>query len=133
MNNTAKNNRKYTWLFPLLLLVFFAGCYDDNGDGYGSTNGPPAGGPGANEVWMQNIAFTPGTITISVGTTITWTNKDNVIHTVTSGTPGNASGFFNSGNMSQGATFTYTFDTAGTYEYYCIPHSSNMTATVIVQ
>lgn len=118
---------------PLLLLGLVIGCSNDNG--YGSSTGPGGGnsGPGENEVWMQNIAFNPGTLTVSVGTTITWTNKDNVVHTATSGTPGNPDGLFNSGNMGNGATFSYTFNTAGTYNYYCIPHASTMQGQVIVE
>jgi plastocyanin len=56
-----------------------------------------------------------------------------VVHTVTSGTPGNADGLFNSGNLSGGGTFSYAFDTPGTYDYYCIPHAPNMNGSVVVQ
>ena len=82
---------------------------------------------------MQNIAFVPESITVSVGTTIRWTNKDNVDHTVTSGTPGNPTGRFDSGNLGAGETFSFTFDTAGIFEYYCKLHPTQMTATVTVQ
>jgi plastocyanin len=97
---------------------------------------PPSGGsgsPGANEVWMQGIAFNPASKTISVGTTITWTNKDSFAHTVTSGVPNAQDGLFNSGNLNNGATFSYKFNTVGTYKYYCTIHGSMMTATMIVQ
>ncbi|MCW3125852.1 MAG: hypothetical protein JWO03_1510, partial [Bacteroidetes bacterium] len=39
--------------------------------------------PGPNEVFMQNTAFTPSTLTVAVNTTVTWTNKDNINHNVT--------------------------------------------------
>jgi plastocyanin len=83
--------------------------------------------PGTNEVLIQNMAFNPSSITIAKHTSIKWTNKDSNTHTVTSN-----SGLFNSGNLSNGGTFSFTFDSAGTFNYHCAIHSS-MTATVIVQ
>jgi plastocyanin len=84
-------------------------------------------GPGTNEVFIQSYAFTPSTITVSVNTTITWTNKDGVAHTVTS-----TSGLFDSGSLSNGVTYSHTFATAGTFSYKCTFHAY-MTGTVIVQ
>jgi plastocyanin len=83
--------------------------------------------PGPNAVTIQSFAFTPATITVSVNTTITWTNKDAVAHTVTSTT-----GLFDSGLISSNGTYTHTFNTAGTFPYSCTIHP-NMTATVVVQ
>lgn len=121
-------------IVPVFLLGLLIGC-SNGGNGYGSNPTGPSGsnGPGANEVWMQNIAYDPSTLTVSVGTTVTWTNKDNVVHSVTSGTPGAPDGIFDSGSMANGTTFSYTFNTAGTHPYYCVPHSSTMTGQVIVQ
>jgi plastocyanin len=93
----------------------------------GMTGGPGgSGGPGLNEVFIQGMAFNPATITVTAGTTITWTNKDGYTHTVTSDT-----NLFNSGNIGSNETFTYTFATAGTYPYHCSIHAS-MTAKVVV-
>jgi plastocyanin len=78
-------------------------------------------------VMIQNYAFDPLTLTVKVGTTVTWTNGDNVTHTVTSDT-----GLFDSGDLAQGATFSYTFTTAGTYAYHCTPHHATMSGTIIV-
>jgi plastocyanin len=75
---------------------------------------------------MQNFAFSPDTLTIKAGTTVTWTNQDDVNHTVTSYT-----GLFDSGELGKGGTFSYTFTQPGTYKYHCIPHV-NMVATIIV-
>lgn len=83
--------------------------------------------PGANEVWIQGMAFDPSTITVTTGTTITWTNKDAIGHSVTSDT-----GVFDSGIINASGTFSYTFDTAGTFTYHCKVHST-MTASVIVK
>ncbi len=82
--------------------------------------------PGANEVWIQGMAFSPSTIKVSAGTTITWTNKDGITHTVTSNTS-----LFDSGNIGSGGTFSYTFATAGTYTYHCAIHPG-MIANVTV-
>ena len=73
-----------------------------------------------------NIAYSPPLVTIPVGGTVRWINQDIVAHTVTSGLSdgfsGTPDGVFDSGFMETGDTFTHTFDTAGTYSYYCIPH-----------
>lgn len=113
----------------LTILILISGCKKNDN----SVSPVSGGGPGANEVWMQGIAFNPAAKTISVGTTITWTNKDNSTHTVTSGTPGAPDGMFNSGNLNNGGTFSYKFNTAGTFKYYCIIHGAMMTATMTVQ
>jgi plastocyanin len=90
-----------------------------SGNGGGST-------PGTNEVWIQGMTFNPATITVAAGTTITWTNKDAITHTVTSDT-----NLFNSGNIVSNGTYSFTFPTAGTYPYHCSIHTT-MTAKVIV-
>ncbi len=92
-----------------------------------STYRATSSSPGTNEVWMQNTAFTPASITVPVNTTLTWTNKDGITHTVTSNT-----GLFGSPNISGGGTYSYLFTTAGTFPYHCTIHSS-MSGTVIVQ
>lgn len=83
--------------------------------------------PGANEVFIQNSAFDPVTITVAANTTITWINKDGIAHTVTS----NTAGQFDSGTMNANGTWSHLFDTPGTYPYHCIFHAG-MTGTVIV-
>ena len=82
---------------------------------------------------MQNISYVPASIGVSKGTTITWTNKDNVDHTVTSGVPGYPTGLFDSGNIPPGGTFKYTFDSTGTYQYFCRIHLDKMEGTVTVK
>jgi plastocyanin len=81
---------------------------------------------GANEVWIQNMAFNPSTITVAVNTTVKWTNKDGVAHTVTSTT-----GLFESGTINSNGTYSHQFTTAGTYSYICTIHPY-MTASVVV-
>lgn len=90
----------------------------------GGTNG--TGVQGANEVLIQNMSFSPATITVSAGTTVTWTNKDAIAHTVTSD-----NNLFNSGNIGSNGTFSYTFSTAGSFSYHCSIHPT-MKGTVVV-
>lgn len=90
----------------------------------GSTKG--TGGPAANEVLIQNMAFNPATITVNAGTTVTWTNKDAIAHTVTSD-----NSLFNSGSIGSNGTYSYTFQTAGSFPYHCSIHTM-MTGSVVV-
>ncbi|HJM40595.1 MAG TPA: alpha-amylase family glycosyl hydrolase, partial [Candidatus Thalassarchaeaceae archaeon] len=104
----------------ILLLFSTVIIYDADASEGRSTN---------HSVDIQSMAFTPNTITIQIGDSITWTNQDSFSHTATS-TSGPAS--FDSGTLSNSATFTFTFTTAGTYQYKCDFHSS-MTATITVE
>jgi len=88
--------------------------------------GSPAAGEGC-EVRIENFAFDPAAIQISVGETVTWENYDDAQHTVTGD-----NGEFDSGNLSKGQKFSHTFTTAGTFTYHCNIHP-NMKGTVIVQ
>ena len=78
-------------------------------------------------VTVSAFAFSPDTLTVKVGTTVTWTNKDSVPHTI-SGDDGK----WGSSSMGQNAAYQYTFNTAGAFPYYCAIHPS-MKGTVIVQ
>jgi len=86
------------------------------------------------QVICKNNKFIPESLTVKVGTTVTWVNQDGYIHTVTSGTsPSERSGLFDSGNLNGGETFSFTFDKAGTFDYFCIPHFSlGMIGKIIV-
>lgn len=116
----------------ILLIAGIPGCSKNN-YGTNSSSNSNTGTPPANEVYSQGNSFGPKSITVSTGTTIKWTNKDNTLHTVTSGTPGSPNGTFDSGNLGNGATFSYTFNTKGTFPYYCKLHQDTMTGTVVVQ
>jgi plastocyanin len=79
--------------------------------------------PGASIQKIDQLYFDPKDITVSTGTTVKWTNSDDTIHTVTSGTPdAGPSGTFDSSIINPGASFEYTFNSAGTFDYYCIVH-----------
>jgi plastocyanin len=91
-----------------------------------TTTAQPPLPPGV-AVEIKGFAYNPLTVTISKGTTVTWTNSDSAPHTVTS-----VSGAFDSGSISQGGTFSHTFDQAGTFEYSCTIHPTIVHGTVIV-
>lgn len=101
------------------------------GGGGGGPGTPTPGNPGPDapakaSVSLANKAFSPRSVTISVGGTVTWTNHDGMPHTVTS-----TSGAFRSPILNQGGTYEQTFTKAGTYPYICTLHSG-MSGTVVV-
>ena len=79
------------------------------------------------EVKIENFVFGPQTITVAVGTTVTWTNSDDIPHTSVS-----TDGVFKSKVLDTDEKFSYTFTKAGTYPYYCTIHPK-MTGKVVVQ
>ncbi len=79
------------------------------------------------EVKIDNFSFGPGTLTVPVGTTVTWTNRDDIPHTVVS-----TDGVFKSKVLDTDEKFSYTFGKAGTFPYFCSIHPK-MTGKVIVQ
>lgn len=107
------------------------GWFDQDNDGVQDNIDTDSGGdddePVEEAVSIDNLAFSPSTVTISVGDSVVWTNNDNTSHTVSSDT-----GAFDSGVLASGDTFSLDFSTAGTYEYHCNFHPS-MTGTVVVQ
>jgi plastocyanin len=68
--------------------------------------------------------FVPDTLTVSKGATVTWTNGDSTLHTVTSGSAesGNSGTEFDSSYLAAGKTFQHQFSTSGTFDYYCTLH-----------
>jgi plastocyanin len=79
-----------------------------------------SGVPGCDET---NECFLPYEETVAKGATVTWSNDDSAAHTVTSGTPtGGPDGLFDSSIFMAGNSFEFTFDDAGTYDYFCMVH-----------
>jgi plastocyanin len=105
-------------------------------NGSGGTPPPPLPDPGPDptppptpvdgDVIIFDNGYTPASLDILVGTTLTFANTGNLPHTVTDG-----AGRFDSGLMMSADTYTRTFSNAGTYNYYCTIHPE-MTATVVV-
>jgi len=83
--------------------------------------------PETTEVKIDNFSFGPATLTVSVGTSVTWTNRDDIPHTVVS-----TDGVFKSKVLDTDEKFSFTFSKAGTYPYFCSIHPK-MTGKVIVQ
>jgi plastocyanin len=81
----------------------------------------------ATEVKIDNFSFGPAVVTIPVGATVTWTNHDDIPHTVVSN-----DGVFKSKVLDTDEKFSYTFAKAGTYPYFCSIHPK-MVAKVVVQ
>jgi len=116
-----------------VLMLVVAACGDDDATTTSTTAGTttvttgttqPAGDAGA--VLIAGFAFSPQSLTVAVGTTVTWTNQDNVAHTSSSDDD------VWDGPVAAGGTFDLTFDTAGVFAYHCNIHPS-MTATVTVE
>ena len=79
------------------------------------------------QVKIDNFSFGPAELTVPVGTTVTWTNRDDIPHTVV-----NTDKVFKSKVLDTDETFSFTFDKAGTYPYFCSIHPK-MTGKVVVQ
>jgi plastocyanin len=78
---------------------------------------------GASTQKIGQLYYDPQDITVAIGTTVKWTNNDETIHTVTSGTlESGPSGIFDSSILDAGSSFEYTFNSAETVDYYCIVH-----------
>jgi plastocyanin len=79
------------------------------------------------EVKVDNFAFAPGTLSVSVNSTVTWVNKDDVPHVVAS-----EDGLFKSKALDTDDKYSYTFTKSGTYSYYCSIHPK-MVGKIVVQ
>ena len=82
----------------------------------------PSEAASSEAISIKGFAFTPAALTVPVGTTVTWTNDEDSLHTVTSGTPPTPSGLFDSGEMDTGVDFSFTFAEPGTYPFFCSRH-----------
>ena len=79
------------------------------------------------EVKIDNFAFAPQRVTVKAGTTVTWINDDDIPHTVAS-----SAKLFKSNALDTKDKFSFTFTTAGAYEYFCSLHP-HMTGTIVVE
>jgi plastocyanin len=121
-------------------LALLGACSEgkDAADGATTTRGGPA-------IEIKNFDFQPDPLTVSVGDSVTWTNQDDILHTVTSGigqeqgVPGvsknkdaKPDGLYTQDMDGVGAEFSFTFDKPGSYDYYCAIHPG-MTGTIEVK
>ncbi|MFC1984245.1 cupredoxin family copper-binding protein [Chloroflexota bacterium] len=98
-----------------------------NGLPLAPTSEEPPATPPQIEVAIEGFAFNPAVLNVPVGTTVVWYNNDSVTHTVSA-----QDNLFDSGGLSNMATFSYTFNEVGTFDYSCKPHSY-MKGKVIVE
>ncbi len=83
----------------------------------------------ADEVEIKDMAYQPANITVKKGTAVTWTNKDGIRHDVTPDEESDA--FRGSELVAKDESYSFTFNTPGTYSYHCGPHPQ-MTGTITV-
>ena len=127
----AQMNKSTKWAVGLAVgAIVLAACSGSTG-GSTTTAAPDVTTTSTSEdgdgVSIEDFAFGPDNIGVSVGETVTWTNNENGIgHTVVSD-----DGLWQSDTLSPGDSFSFTFDQPGTYTYFCSIHPS-MTATITV-
>ena len=110
-------------------IVVFAMNRDGNSNNNTSTSKTSNSAVESNTVVIKDYAFSPAAIKVKKGTKVTWTNDDTVKHTVTmddGSKEGPKSQLF-----GKGETYSYTFNSVGTFDYHCLPHPY-MKATVTV-
>jgi plastocyanin len=125
----------------LLASAVLAACNGGSTGSTGSGGGTEEGGKGAAEVVMELVAYKPDRLEVSPGTQVTWTQKDAGFHTVTSGVVEQAAagvtqkpdGKFDSGDIPEGETYSFTFEEPGTYPYFCTVHPATMRGEVRVR
>jgi plastocyanin len=116
--------KKHLWVAGVVMPVMIGLLLMLASPGIRAADQPPT----ANvEVKIDNFSFGPETLTVPVGATVTWVNRDDIPHTVVS-----TDGVFKSKVRGTDEQFSYTFVKAGTYPYYCSVHPK-MTGKVVVQ
>jgi len=94
-------------------------CYKSNNTNYNTT-------PTSNKVTITSAGYSPASLTVVVGSSVTWTNNDNAVHTVTT-----SDGSINSGDIATGSSYSKTFGAAGTFNYYDT-NNNNLMGVLIV-
>ncbi|GAA3001468.1 cupredoxin domain-containing protein [Actinokineospora diospyrosa] len=116
-------------LITAAVLLALTGCGTDS-TSTATSSAPATTGPvaaGGTTVEIKNFTFTPQQLTVAVGTTVTWTFADTAKHNVKA-----TDRSFSSNDLSDGATFTHTFDKPGEFPYICSLHQY-MTGTITVR
>ncbi|HEX5166916.1 MAG TPA: plastocyanin/azurin family copper-binding protein [Thermomicrobiales bacterium] len=110
----------FVGLIALLGLLALSGC--------SGSDSPPASAAtadtGNSPVAIRLFQFQPSPLEVTAGTTVTWTNGDDILHTVTSGAPGAKDGRFDGTLDGSGTSYMVTFSEPGTYAYFCSRHES---------
>jgi len=112
----------------IIIILVGVGGYFIFGQGNKNTNSginPIPGKKTENNITIKNFSFSPSTLNINAGTTVSWTNEDSALHRIKSDT-------FNSGDLNENGSFQFTFSQKGTYDYICGIHPS-MKGQIIVK
>jgi plastocyanin len=123
-SRTSALPSRYPMVAATVLMVVGAisGCSHSSSPSPATATPAPASGgsaaaPGGSMVEINNFAFTPATLTVSAGTSVSWKFDDSTDHTVTAD-----DNSFTSAAMGGGKTYMHTFDTKGTLTYHCSIH-----------
>ena len=127
MKGIEEMTKQNMWVAGLVTPVMIAMLLLFAGSPSVSANNNQQASPATAAVKIDNFVFGPQTLTIPVGTMVTWTNSDDIPHTSVS-----TDGVFKSKLLDTNDKFSYTFTKAGTYPYYCTIHPK-MTGTIVVQ
>src|ERR1700756_1110889 len=118
--------RRSVWILILAAPIILATAQLVR-DSWGFTASAAPAATSSPEVKIDNFSFGPATLTVTAGTTVTWTNRDDIPHTVVSDDK-----VFKSKVLDTDEKFSYTFTKPGTYSYFCSIHPK-MTGKVVVQ
>ena len=109
-------------VLSVFVASLLAACSGESSDATEAAGGEEA------RVEIADLAFDPGTLTVAVGTTVTWVSADpNIPHTSSSDDE-----IWSSGTLNEGDEFPFTFDEPGTFAYFCEVHPT-MTGTIVVE
>ena len=120
---------KRVLILATAIALAVAACSSDDGGSATTAGGGSAttAGGGEERVEIADLAFNPDTLTVPVGSTVTWENTDSLGHTSNSDDE-----VWDSGTLDPGDEFSFTFDEAGTFTYFCEIHPS-MTGSIVVE
>ncbi len=111
-----------TTSLTVALLVGTAACGNAGSDPSSDAAAPSASAGEQSAVTIKTFAFDPDPVRVKAGTTVSWTNEDEILHTVTSGERDEPDGAFDNKLDGPGSVAEHTFDTPGTYAYHCSLH-----------
>ncbi len=106
-----------------VLVLLVAACGDEQPRAEPAASAAGTTG-GLAVVAIQTFQFQPSPLEIHVGTTVSWANQDDILHTVTAGAPGAVDGRFDGMLDGPATLYQFTFSEAGTYAYFCSRHES---------
>jgi plastocyanin len=119
-------------LLALGMTVAVGACQSGDSDGERSAPAAPASAD-TTSVQIKLFRFQPDRLEVPKGATVTWRNDDAILHTVTAGVPGQPMGDFDKELAEKGTSASVTFDSPGTFKYFCSRHPEAMQGEVTVR